>query len=175
MAIATATLLLLSACSVPSDSETSRQPAVALPRPALRTEYWPVDTAIQREDTLLADGYRLRWASYSLNDSAVVDTVWDDHGPLLQGAHNEQTKLRGEQNGRPVFEVTLGKELFGYPAVDRRWHLIGFQEKRGQEAVFVASLCVPDSDICETAEIGVSPQGRARLLRRLLPEPVAQD
>jgi hypothetical protein len=114
--------------------------------------------------------------SRSLNDSAVVDTVRDDRGPFLQGAHNQQTTLWGEQNGRRLFEVKLGKELFGPPvAADRVWRLIRYQESRGRAAVFLASRCYPDSDICETAEIGVSPDGKARLLRLLPPEPMGED
>lgn len=166
-------LLLTVGCSSPDQAATSPPAAGPPPPAALRTEYWPIDTATTRADTLLADGYRLRWTSYSLRDSAVVDTVRDAQGPLLQYSHNEQTRLRGERNGRPLFEVTLGKELFGLPvATDMVWGLGDYRGRRGQDFVFLASLCVPDSDVCETAEIGVSPTGEARLLRVLPPEPM---
>lgn len=165
--------LLLAACSSPGSPEKA-QPAAAPPPPsALRVEYWPIDTTTTREDTLLANGYRLRWTSYSLNDSAVVDTVRDTQGLLLQRSHNEQTLLRAEQDGRPLFEVTLGKELFGSPgAPDMVWHLIDYRGRNGRNFVFVASLCGPDSDVCQEAEIGVSPEGKARLLRVLPPAPM---
>lgn len=81
-----ALLLLGAACSSPAPAEKPQTVSVPPARSqaaALRTEYWPVDTTTYRADTLLANGYRLRWTSYSLNDSAVVDTVRDDQGPLL--------------------------------------------------------------------------------------------
>lgn len=69
--------------------------------------------------------------------------------------------------------MTLGKELFGPPvATDCVWRLIDYRGRRGRDFVFVASLCVPDSDVCEMAEIGVSSEGKARLLRVLPQEPM---
>lgn len=150
------------------DSEVKAQPETT-EIPKLRTEYWPPDLEIRSGDTVVAGGYRLQWATSSLNDSALVDTVQDERGKLLTVAHNYQTELRAWENGTPLFTTILSKSVFGSAAETQPygWHFIDYRGYRAGEFIFLAGLYYPDSDVGKSAEVAIDVHGNARVVKML--------
>jgi len=139
--------------------------AIKVGKPALRIERWPPDHSIRIEDTTFQsdDKYRLRWITYSLNDNAVIDTV------AMIAAHNEQTDLEVWKNDQPLFRRTLTKQLLGQARFEEpyAWNNIFYRGYRNRTFVFEASMCVPDSDICEEAEITIDEHGKVSFVKWL--------
>jgi hypothetical protein len=147
------------------DSTAAETAGLQSKNKALRVEKWPPDYKVKIEDTTFQfkDRYRLRWTTYSLNDNAVIDTV------SLFAAHNWQTELKAWKNGQLLFKCTLDKKTLGRTRYNEpyAWNNIFYRGYRNHAFIFEASLCIPDSDICENAEVTIDEYGAIHFVRWL--------
>ena len=141
------------------------QPSVATPAP--RRTYWPLDSAVERRDTLLPgpERYRVRVVTTSLNDSAVVNSIVEDAGLALDVSHNYQSELFVFRGEKPWLHHRLTKTPFVvHPATkqlgaEQEWALsrTEFVAHRQGKFLFYTRLGIPDSDIFVEAEVALSP------------------
>ncbi|OUJ75476.1 hypothetical protein [Hymenobacter crusticola] len=132
---------------------------------ALQIERWPPDYKVSIEDTTIQfeNEYRLQWTTYSLNDNAVLDTV------SMFAAHNWQTELKDWKNGQLLFKCILDKQTLGRTRYSEpyAWNNVFYRGCRNHMFIFEASLCIPDSDICENAEVTVDERGIVHFVKWL--------
>lgn len=167
---------LLVATAYTSPDRTLQEQPTARPvaKPAPRRFYWPLDKAVERQDTLLPgpQRYRVQVVTACLNDSAVVNSASDDAGPLLAVSHNYQSDLLVFRGTKPWLHQRLTKALFlGHPVAQRfaptqEWALshTAFLAYKQGEFHFYTRLAIPDSDIFVEAEVALTPTQRVRIV-----------
>jgi hypothetical protein len=168
-------LLVATACTSP-DRTPQKQHTTARPvvKPAPRRFYWPLDKAVERQDTLLPgpQRYRVQVVTACLNDSAVVNSEADDAGPLLAVSHNYQSDLFVSRGAKPWLHQRLTKALFlGHPVAQRfapaqEWALshTAFLAYKQGEFRFYTRLAIPDSDLFVEAEVALTPAQGVRVV-----------
>jgi hypothetical protein len=179
-------LLIVLGCAhcTPADRPALEAPTAGrTPPPALRRTYWPLDHEVAQHDTLLPGPvpYRVCVVTSCLNDSAVVNPLTEDAGPVLDVSHNYQSELLILHGRSPWAKATLTKALFqDHPAARRLSPLsqlvLGrtrFVRCRGGEFVFTTRVGVPDSDLFIDAEVGLRPPQGLRILRIVDPTPAS--
>lgn len=137
-----------------------------------RREYWPLDHDIFNEDTTFQQNgaYQIHTKNYSLNDSAVVSTAIDDIGKILQISHNRVAEVTILKDQKPYIKTNLTKNIF---QENEELVLTGtsFLKYENNEFIFKVDACIPDTDVCDEAEIAINQDGKIRVIRFLEQEP----
>ncbi|MCB2376674.1 hypothetical protein LGH70_03735 [Hymenobacter sp. BT635] len=148
---------LLDSCS--AQDSLRKQPV------AIREEYWPLDTTITRHDTVFRapDLYRVTITTRSLNDSAATYKATDDTGPLLIHAHQVVSQVTIYKDGQPLTQAAFTNALFRGRDPELVLASTAFTTRQNGEFLFSVEACVPDSDICEKAQVAVNSAGRIKV------------
>lgn len=170
-------------CSTNKDLEVKTLPTTLAETPAtlkgtstksveeVRREYWPLDHDIYKEDTLIHVNkvYHISTNNYSLNDSAVVHEATDDMGKLLVHSHNRVADVTILQNQQPFIKASLTKDIFEQ---NIELYLTGTEFLRYDNGafIFMVGACIPDTDVCEAAEVSIDHTGKVRVIRFVVEE-----
>ncbi|GAA4312841.1 hypothetical protein [Nibribacter koreensis] len=133
-----------------------------------RREYWPLDNDVFEEDTVvqLKDTFLIKTNNYSLNDSAVIHTATDDLGQFLVHSHNRVVEVTILKNQKQYIKSILSKNIF---EKNTELQLTGtsFQRYSNGEHVFRIEACIPDTDVCDVAEVAMNNLGKVRVVQFL--------
>ncbi|GAB3193851.1 hypothetical protein ABID22_000427 [Pontibacter aydingkolensis] len=181
--LSTLLILICLSCTSKKESGVGVSQAYSDERPAtidekqqnsvknIRREYWPLDHDVFKEDTTihLQEEYLIKTYNYSLNDSAVIHTAIDDMGEFFVHSHNRVAEVTILQNQKPFIKSTLTKDIF-----DKNTELqlsgTSFQKFENGEFVFRVDACIPDTDVCDAAEVAVDKKGKVRVIKYLIDE-----
>ncbi|UOQ51277.1 DUF4738 domain-containing protein [Hymenobacter cellulosivorans] len=132
---------------------------------AIREEFWPLDTTVARTDTVFRTPnlYRITIATRSLNDSAATYKATDDTGNLLIHAHQVVSQVTIYKDGQPLTQASFTKALFRGRDSELVLASTSFVAQQDEEFLFNIEACVPDSDICEKAQVAVNSTGRIKV------------
>ncbi|WP_299821594.1 hypothetical protein [uncultured Pontibacter sp.] len=142
-----------------------------------RHEYWPLENEMTREDTILRldDQYHISMITHSLNDSSAVYTMTDDMGEIIVHAHNRETTIEILKNQKPFIKTVLNRNIFSGRDKELRHSGASFLRYGNGEFHFVVDACVPDSDVCDAAEVAVDQKGQVRVIRYIEQEEETED
>ncbi|MBO0357058.1 DUF4738 domain-containing protein [Hymenobacter sp. BT186] len=156
-----------SGCTSPDQTSQDQLTIVQRPKATPRRMYWPLDSVVERRDTLLPgpERYRVQVVTTCLNDSAVVNHIVEDAGPALDVSHNYQSELFVFRGDKPWLHQRLTKALFADNPIAKQlgsaqeWALsrtafVGCQQGKFR---FYTRLGVPDSDVFMEAQVALSP------------------
>lgn len=134
-----------------------------------RHEYWPLEQEVSREDTVLQldDQYHVSTITHSLNDSAAIHTATDGMGEIIVHAHNWETKIEILKNQQPYIKAVLTRDIFDErdEAKELRHSGASFHKYKNGEFFFGIDACIPDTDVCDAAEVAIDQQGKIRVIR----------
>ncbi|MCB2410302.1 hypothetical protein [Hymenobacter lucidus] len=132
---------------------------------AVREAYWPLDTTVARTDTVFRgpDLYRVTITTRSLNDSAATYKATDDAGELLIHAHQVVSQVTIYKDGEPLTQAAFTNALFRGHDPELILANTSFTTRQNREFLFSVEACVPDSDICEKAQVALNSAGRIKV------------
>lgn len=137
----------------------------------VRREYWPLDQAIFKEDTIIhVNGvYHISINNYRLNDSAVVHEATDDLGKFLVHSHNRVADVTILQNQQPFIKASLTKDIFEHN-IELQFTGTEFLKYDKGTFIFMVDACIPDTDVCEAAEVAIDKEGKVKVVRFVVEE-----
>jgi hypothetical protein len=152
--------------STPSNAQTVEN----IPTSKTREEYWPLETEITSSDTTInsEDSYRIKIETISLNDSAAIHRATDKQGEIIIHTHNRVSSITILKNGNPFVKSTLTRDLFkGRDDLDELVlnNDTNFLRLVNNEFFFQVGACVPDSDVCDAAEVVINSKGQVRVVK----------